>query len=305
MKVGVNLINFGPGVTPGSLKSWAQLSESLGYHLLMTSDHIAITPDVQSRYPAPFFEPVSLLGWLAGVTDTMEIGTTVLIVPYRNPLEIARAFANVDQLSGGRFILGVGIGWAQEEFQGLRVPFRSRGAITNEYLEAIKLLWTQDVASYEGKFASFKNVHTAPRPVQTPHPPIWVGGPSEAALRRTVCYGDAWHPIRIRIDWFKESGIPRLREIADEEGKAMPALCPRIRLRITDSPMPDAQRVAGEGSLDQVHRDLAQLEELGCTYVVLDTYADDIDAIGNNEASWQMLSLIAEKVLDLDKRAVR
>ena len=143
MKVGVNLINFGPGVTPGSLKSWAQLSESLGYHLLMTSDHIAITPDVQSRYPAPFFEPVSLLGWLAGVTDTMEIGTTVLIVPYRNPLEIARAFANVDQLSGGRFILGVGIGWAQEEFQGLRVPFRSRGAITNEYLEAIKLLWTQ------------------------------------------------------------------------------------------------------------------------------------------------------------------
>ena len=305
MKVGVNLINFGPGVTPGSLKSWAQLSESLGYHLLMTSDHIAITPDVQSRYPAPFFEPVSLLGWLAGVTDTMEIGTTVLIVPYRNPLEIARAFANVAQLSGGRFILGVGIGWAQEEFQGLRVPFRSRGAITNEYLEAIKLLWTQDVASYEGKFASFKNVHTAPRPVQTPHPPIWVGGPSEAALRRTVCYGDAWHPIRIRIDWFKESGIPRLREIADEEGKAMPALCPRIRLRITDSPMPDAQRVAGEGSLDQVHRDLAQLEELGCTYVVLDTYADDIDAIGNNEASWQMLSLMAEKVLDLDKRAVR
>lgn len=305
MKVGVNLINFGPGVTPGSLKSWAQLSESLGYHLLMTSDHIAITPDVQSRYPAPFFEPVSLLGWLAGVTDTMEIGTTVLIVPYRNPLEIAKAFANVDQLSGGRFILGVGIGWAQEEFQGLRVPFRSRGAITNEYLEAIKLLWTQDVASYEGKFASFKNVHTAPRPAQMPHPPIWVGGPSEAALRRTVCYGDAWHPIRIRIDWFKESGIPRLREIAEGEGKAMPELCPRIRLRITDSPMPDEQRVAGEGSLDQVHRDLAQLEELGCTYVVLDTYADDIDAIGNNEASWQMLSLMAEKVLDLGKRAVR
>ena len=305
MKIGVNMVNFGPGTTPTSLKSWAQISESLGYHLIMASAHIAITPDVQSRYPAPFYEPISLLGWLAGITSTIELGTTVLIVPYRNPLEIAKVTANLDQLSGGRFILGVGIGWAQEEFRGLKVPFKSRGAITNEYLEAIKLLWTQDVASYEGKFASFKNVHTAPRPVQTPHPPIGVGGPSEAALRRTVCYGDAWHPIRIRIDWFKESGIPRLREIADEEGKAMPALCPRIRLRITDSPMPDEQRVAGEGSLDQVHRDLAQLEELGCTYVVLDTYADDIDAIGNNEASWQMLSLMAEKVLDLDKRAVR
>jgi len=303
MKVGVNLINFGPGVSSDSLKSWAQLSESLGYHLLMTSDHIAITPDVQSRYPAPFFEPVSLLGWLAGVTDSMEIGTTVLIVPYCNPLETARAFANVDQLSGGRFILGVGIGWAQEEFKGLRVPYRSKGAITNEYLEAIKLLWTQDVASYEGKFASFKDVHTAPRPVRQPHPPIWVGGPSDAALRRTVRYGDAWHPIR--MDWFKESGIPRLKEIAAEEGRSMPDLCPRIRLRITDTPMPEEERVAGEGSLDQVHRDLAELEELGCSYVVLDTYADDIEAIGNNEASCRMLSLMAEKVLDLGQQTVR
>ncbi|GIT43050.1 MAG: hypothetical protein Ct9H300mP11_09860 [Chloroflexota bacterium] len=145
MKIGVNLINFGPGVTPSSLKRWAQLSESLGYHLIMTSDHIAITPDVQSRYPAPFFEPISLLGWLASATETIEIGTTVLIIPYRSPLEIAKAFANVDQLSAGRLIFGVGIGGAEDEFRGLRVPFRSRGAITNEYLEAIKLLWTQDV----------------------------------------------------------------------------------------------------------------------------------------------------------------
>ena len=172
MKIGVNLINFGPGANPESLKRWAQLSESLGYHLIMTSDHIAITPDVQSRYPAPFFEPISLLGWLAGVTSTIELGTTVLIVPYRNPLEIARTTAILDQLSGGRFILGVGIGWAQEEFRALKVPFKSRGAITDEYLEAIKLLWTQDVASYEGKFASFTDVHTAPRPVRSPHPPI-------------------------------------------------------------------------------------------------------------------------------------
>ena len=85
----------------------------------------------------------------------------------------------------------------------------------------------------------------------------------------------------------------------------MPSLCPRFRLRITDSPVPDEQRLAGEGNLDQVHRDLAELEEIGCTYVVLDTYADDLDAIGDNEASWQMLSLMAEKVLDLGKQTVR
>jgi len=305
MKIGVNLINFGPGVSLESMKRWAQLSESLGYHLIMTSDHVAITPDVHSRYPAPFYEPISLLGWLASVTETVEIGTTVLIVPYRNPIEIARAFANIDQLSGGRLILGVGIGWAQEEFQALKVPYGSRGAITNEYLEAIKLLWTQDVASYEGKFAAFTDVHTAPRPVRAPHPPIWVGGPSDAALRRTVRYGDAWHPIRIRLDWFKETGIPRLKEVAAQEGQAMPLLCPRIRLRIMDSAMPDEDRVAGEGSLDQVHRDLAELEALGCSYVVLDTYFDDIEATRDNEASWRMISVLAEKVLDLGKQTVR
>jgi len=305
MKVGVNLINFGPGVTTASLRSWAQLSESLGYHLIMTSDHIAITPDVQSRYPAPFFEPISLLGWLAGITSTIEIGTTVIIMPYRNPLELAKATANVDQLSGGRFILGVGIGWAQEEFKVLNVPYRSRGAITNEYLEAVKLLWTQDVASYDGKFVSFNEVHTAPRPVQAPHPPIWVGGPSDAAMRRTVRYGDAWHPIRIQMDWFKNTGIPRLKEIADEEGRPMPKLCPRIRLQLTHSPLPDSERVVGEGSLSQVHKDLAELESLGCSYVVLDTYADDLEAIKNNEASWRMLSVLADSVLDLGNETVR
>ena len=305
MKVGVNLINFGPGVTTASLRSWAQLSESLGYHLIMTSDHIAITPDVQSRYPAPFFEPISLLGWLAGITSNIEIGTTVIIMPYRNPLELAKATANVDQLSDGRFILGVGIGWAQEEFEVLNVPYRSRGAITNEYLEAVKLLWTQDVASYDGKFVSFKDVHTAPWPIQTPHPPIWVGGPSDAAMRRTVRYGDAWHPIRIQMDWFKNTGIPRLKEIADEEGGPMPKLCPRIRLRLTDSPLPDNDRVVGEGSLDQVHKDLAELESLGCSYVVLDTYADDLEAIKHNEASWHMLSVLADSVLDLANETVR
>ena len=305
MKVGVNLINFGPGVSPASLKIWAILSEALGYHIIMTSDHIAITPDVQSRYPAPFYEPLSLLGWLAGVTTKIEIGTTVIIVPYRNPLELAKATANVDQLSDGRFILGVGIGWAQEEFHVLNAAYKSRGAVTNEYLAAVKLLWTQDVASYNGKFISFDDVHTAPRPIQTPHPPIWVGGPSDAAMRRTVRYGDAWHPIRIQMDWFKNTGIPRLKEISDEEAKSVPELCPRIRLRLTDSPVTGSDRVVGEGDIDQVHRDLAELENLGCSYVILDTYADDLEAIKNNEISWRMLTTLAEKVLDLSNQTVR
>jgi probable F420-dependent oxidoreductase len=271
----------------------------------MTCDHIGLTSDVQSRYPAPFYEPISTLGWLAGITTRMEIGATVLILPYRNILETARAMANIDQISGGRLILGVGIGWARQEFDALKVPFNRRGAITNEYLEALKLLWTQDVASYQGRYVSFEGVHTAPRPVQSPHPPIWVGGPSDAALRRVVLYGNAWHPIRISVDWFKNTGIPRLRETAEELERPVPALCPRIKLRLTDAPLSEDGRLAGEGSLEQVRQDLTALEELGCEYVLLDTFYDDIEAIKHHETAWRMLADMAENVLDLGHQTVR
>lgn len=305
MKVGVNLINFGPGATPDSLLRWAQLTEVLGYHSMMTSDHIATTPDVQSRYPAPFYEPLSTLGWLAGVTRDIALGTTVIIVPYRSPLETARSLANIDQLSGGRLIFGVGVGWAQQEFVALGATFHRRGAMTDEYLEVIKVLWTQDVASYEGQFISFKDVHTAPRPMQSPHPPIWVGGASDAALRRVVRYGDAWHPIRIRWPHFRDTELPRLQAMAEQEGRSLPALCPRIRLRLTASPMSDDQRCMGEGTLDQVHADMEALQAIGCAHVLLDTYYDDPEATRYHETAWRMLTTMAEQVLDLAHETIK
>jgi len=305
MKTGVNLINFGPSANPSSLRRWAQLTETLGYHLLMTSDHIATTTDVAERYPAPFYEPLTTLGWLAGVTERVEIGTTVLILPYRSPLETARAFANIDQLSGGRCILGIGVGWSREEFAALGVPFEKRGAITNEYLEAIKRFWTEETASYDGKYVQFNNVQTAPQPVRKPHPPIWVGGSSDAALRRTVRLADAWHPIRFTLPWLRDTGLSRLREVADAEGRPMPALSPRIRLCLTDAAEPEEDRLAGTGSIDQVRGDLAALETLGCEYVLLDTYRDDIEASRNLEEQWRMLAVMAEQVLDLDRETVR
>jgi probable F420-dependent oxidoreductase len=271
----------------------------------MTSDHIAITSDVHGRYPAPFYEPFSTLGWLAGITQHMVLGTTVIILPYRNILETARVMANIDQLSGGRLIVGVGVGWAQQEFEVLGVPFHQRGAITNEYLEALTLLWTQEVASYEGRFISFQNVYTAPRPVQSPHPPIWVGGSSDAALRRAVRYGNGWHPIRIRLAPFLDRDMPRLRAIADTENRPVPAVCPRIRLRLTASPLADEQRCAGEGTVDQVRRDMAALQSLGCPYVLLDTYDDNPEATRHPEAEWRMLATMAEQVLDLPNEALR
>jgi probable F420-dependent oxidoreductase len=305
MKVGVNLINFGPGATPERLRRWVEVAEGLGYHLLMTSDHVAITADVQSRYPAPFYEPFTTLGWLAGVTRRIEIGATVIIVPYRHPLDTARALACVDQLSGGRLIVGVGVGWAKQEFEALGVPFHRRGAITDDYLAAIKAAWTQDVASHAGPFVSFKDVHTAPRPARAPHPPLWVGGASDAALRRAVRHGQAWHPIRARVDWLREQGVPRLRLFAAAEGRPVPALCPRIRLRLTEAPLVEDARVAGEGSLDQVRADLEALAALGAPYVVLDSSTEDAEAMRRPESAWRMLATLAEQVLDLPRETLR
>jgi alkanesulfonate monooxygenase SsuD/methylene tetrahydromethanopterin reductase-like flavin-dependent oxidoreductase (luciferase family) len=163
MKVGINLINFGPGASVETMLRWTRMAEALGYHLVMTSDHIAVTPDVGSRYPAPFWEPFTTLGWLAAKAPTVELGTTVIIVPYRHPLETARMTAQVDVLTGGRFIFGIGVGWARQEFEALGVPFEKRGAMTNEYLQAIRACWTQDVASFEGRFVRFRDVTTTPR----------------------------------------------------------------------------------------------------------------------------------------------
>jgi alkanesulfonate monooxygenase SsuD/methylene tetrahydromethanopterin reductase-like flavin-dependent oxidoreductase (luciferase family) len=127
VELGVNVPNFGPGTNPGRLRDWARTVEGLGYDLLMVSDHVAITPDVEAQYPAPFYEPFTTLSWLGGVTDRIRLGTTVLIAPYRHPLLTARMAANLDQLSGGRLVLGVGVGWARQEFEALGADFDRRG----------------------------------------------------------------------------------------------------------------------------------------------------------------------------------
>ena len=229
----------------------------------------------------------------------------MVILPYRHPLHTARLTANLDRLSGGRFIFGVGVGWAKQEFEALGVPFERRGAMSSDYLAAIKTAWTSDPASYAGPFVSFRDVRTGPSPVRSPHPPIWVGGGSEAAMRRAVRLGDAWHPIRIRVPSLRDSGLPKLREIAEKEGRPVPALCPRIRLDITDTKRPDDQRIAGEGSLDQIRGDLVELEALGASHVLLDTYTDDAEATRDHERAWRMLAVLAEQVLDLPRATLR
>ena len=292
MKLGLNLLNYGPETTPAVLLDWARFAEQSGFAIAMISDHIAMTPEVQALYPVPFYDPFATIGWLAGHTERLLLGTSVAILPYRHPLHTARVGANIDQFSGGRFVLGVGTGWSQEEYAALGVPFIRRGAIMDEYLAAIVQAWTTDIVSSDGPHAPYQEIHTGPRPARRPHAPIWVGGASRAAIRRAVRYGDAWHPINPHPQWLQDKGIPALRAAAAEAGVDAPALCPRIRAHPTATALPDDSRVLGEGTLDQIRADLAGLAEMGAEYVVLDTYISP-DLRRPAEEDWRILETVA------------
>ena len=277
MRLGVNVPNFGPGTNPDVLRRWALTVEGPGFDLLMMSDHIAVTPDVAQEYPAPFYEPFTTLSWLAGVTGRTRLGTTVLIVPYRHPLLIARMAANLNDLSGGRLVLGVGVGWARQEFDALGVPFGERGRLTDEYLRTIRAAWQDDGDYRSGQI------------------PVWIGGNSDAALRRAVRLGDAWHPLRFTPPRWLAEAADRLKASAAEQQRPPPALMPRIALRLTRAPVTGGTRLAGHGTIDQIAADLDRLCSLGAGTVVLDPFNGDHQETAHPETAWQALATVAER----------
>ena len=260
MHLGVNVPNYGPGTDPGVLREWALTVEGLGFDLLMVSDHVVVTPDVAVRYPEPFFEPFTTLSWLAAITTRVRLGTTVIVLPYRHPLLVARMARNLDELSGGRLVLGVGAGGARQEFEALGVPFTERGRLTDQCLAVLRQEW--------GAESSI---------------PIWVGGNSDAAIRRSVKFGAAWHPLRFTL--------PFLRDAVTTHSPS--ALAPRIALRLTGSTDTDPERLAGTGSLAQVLDDLAELRRLGAETVVLDPYHGDPEETRRPDIAWRALTAVA------------
>lgn len=272
--MGVNVPNFGPGTSSDVLQRWARMVEALGFDLLMVSDHVAVTPDVANQYAAPFYEPFTTLAWLAGLTNRIRLGTTVLVVPYRHPLLVARMAANLDQLSGGRLVLGVGVGWARQEFEALGVSYEQRGMLTDGHLRAMRTAWEDNVDYPGGRI------------------PIWIGGNSDTGLRRAIRLGDAWHPLRFPLDWLGKA-LDRMNAVAADERRAPPALCPRIALRLTESPITDPGRLAGEGTIEQVIGDLEELCLLGADTVVLDTFNGDPRETCHPEVAWCALATVS------------
>ena len=204
-------------------------------------------------------------------------------MPYRHPLLIARMAANLNDLSGGRLVLGVGVGWAVQEFDALGVPFQQRGKLTDDYLRAVRAAWA-DQQDYRGGRI-----------------PIWVGGNSDAGLRRAVRLGEAWHPLRFTMPWMR-GAVGRMTAFADEQRRPVPGLVPRIALRLTESPVTAPERLAGEGTIDQILDDLAELRLLGADTVVLDPFSGDPGETHHPEAAWQALATVSARTRHLGEQ---
>src|SRR5262249_37230289 len=206
MRYGFYLPTRGQTASPEALETLVQRGESLGFASVMIADHLVFPVTITSRYPytvsgdfpgqGDVLDQLSLMAFVAAKTARLRLVTSVMIVPYRNPVLTAKALATIDVLSKGRVTLGVGVGWMREEFEALGAPGSDRRAVvTDESIGTFKTLWPQGPASSSGRFYRFAALHSRPQPVQKPHPPIWVGGHSKAALRRAARLGDGWHPV--------------------------------------------------------------------------------------------------------------
>ncbi len=197
VKLGFQVLNTGRLATPANVAEMARRAEALGYDSIVVTDHVVIPRHIESRYPynatgrlfvpadADYLEPISMLCFLAGATERVRFGPSVLVLPYRNPVLTAKMLATIDVLSGGRLLVGVGAGWLAEEFTALGAPpFAQRGAVADEWIEIFLKLWTEDNATFEGKFYQIREVGCFPKPAQKPHPPLFVGGNSQPAIRR-------------------------------------------------------------------------------------------------------------------------
>jgi len=279
MKFGVWIPNCRHLATPDIIRGSAVRAEQLGYDSVWVSDHVVVPHANIVNFGETVFDPLVTLGVLAGATSRVRLGTTVLIVPYRNAVVTAKMISSLDALSGGRIIFGIGAGWVAAESDILGVPFAERGAMTDEYLEAMQELWTKPAPSFAGKYTQFSGLTFEPKPLQKPHPPIWVGGHSRAALRRAAQFGAAWHPINRPPEELR-AGRAELARLCQARGRTVP---PPLTLRNDVRVMGPGQSapasthggrvLAGEPAalVDQI----AELADCGVEHLVLEFLASD------------------------------
>jgi probable F420-dependent oxidoreductase len=269
MQYGAFLPHIGPlarGDVLTHIRTTAQNAEAMGFDSVWTGDHIITPLHIASKYPysptggfplapqEPLLEPLSVLSFTAACTTKIRLGTAVLVIPHRHAVVTAKMVATLDVLSRGRVILGVGVGWMEEEFKALNAPFAERGPLSDEGVAVMKELWTNENPSFQGRYYNFSELRCEPRPIQKPHPPIWIGGHTGPALRRVVEYGDGWAAVTFSPQEFAER-LERLREKAAKAGRDLS--------KVTLCVSPRGKRP------EAIVEDIPRYQELGATYLYL------------------------------------
>ncbi len=291
MEYGFYLPNSGAGAEPDALADIAKLGDRLGFYCMVMPDHILQPNQVNSTYPysltgdilaagqsgdGEWPEQITTLAYLAGVTERIRLVTSVMIIPYRNPILTAKMLSTLDMLSKGRLILGAGVGWMEEEFELLNTePFAERGAVTNEYLRAFIELWTKDDPKFEGKYVNFSDITFLPKPVQKPYPPIWIGGQSKPAIRRAAQIGDCWHPVGaipaapLEPEELAEN-LVLLHQYAEKAGRDPAIIQVSVKAPLYDASDSSGPRRRFSGSPDEVRQDVQTYADVGVTHLIFD-----------------------------------
>src|SRR4051794_31764521 len=231
MKIGAFVPLGSLNANPTFTKALGPALEERGFESVWVAEHVVLFDDYESSYPyaengkfpgggdTGLLEPLTALTYLAATTDTLRLGTGICLVAQRNPVYTAKQVADLDVLSGGRVDFGVGVGWLAEEFEAVAMPIADRGRRANEHLEVMKSLWTEETSSYDGRYYTLPDCRLYPKPVQQPHPPIHVGGETDAAFRRVAELGQGWYGFNRTPDEVPEA-LTRLDRILEERGRS-------------------------------------------------------------------------------------
>ncbi|MDE2686822.1 MAG: LLM class F420-dependent oxidoreductase [Chloroflexota bacterium] len=299
MEFGFGVPSRGPLASLENIVTLAQQGEQMGFDILSVSDHIVVPTSIDSIYPyndtgefvssasGEYMEQLVTISYLAGITSTIKLLTSVMVLPHRAPVLTAKILSTIDVVSQGRLIVGCGVGWMREEFEAIDAPpYEERGAVSNEYIAAFKELWTSDNPTFDGKYCSFSDISFAPKPVQQPYPPIWIGGESPPALRRAAQLGDAWYPIcsnpKFPVGTFDQLAEyhARVRANAERIGRDPATLDFAYSVNWysdTGAHEVDGERRLLTGDPAQVAADINRLESMGINHLMLNFPADSVD----------------------------
>ena len=287
MRLGFQLPNIGPAASPQAIVQVARRAEELGYDSLWLTERLLFPIEPQSPYPGTpdgslpeeykiNLDPLESLTYAAAHTSRIALGTSVLDIPYYNPVMLARRLTTLDVLSGGRLRVGLGLGWSKDEYDAVGAPMKQRGRRADEFIGVLKAIWTTDPVEFQGEFYQLPKSVILPKPVQKPHPPIYLAAYSAGALKRAATMANGWNPAGVPVDGMKQM-MEGIKGMAQEAGRdpSDVALVVRANLLVTDEALGE-DRWIFTGSTDQIKADIAATREMGAAELFFDpTFSPD------------------------------